>query len=81
MSNDLKKLGLDQEPAWEIAAPGVLVLPGTKYEIRYKIHPTIGPWLTAYHDGAPVGACVTLETVKYDVKKHMQQLLEFGLEP
>jgi hypothetical protein len=81
MSNDLKKLGLDQEPAWEIAAPGVLVLPGTKYEIRYHVSPVLGPWLTAYHDGARVAGCVTLETVKYGVKKHMQQLLELGLEP
>jgi hypothetical protein len=81
MSNDLKALGLDQEPIWKIAAPGVLVLPGTKYEIRYETDRALGRWLTAYHDGERVAGCVTLESVKYGVKKHMQQLLEFGLEP
>ena len=81
MSNDLKALNLDQEPTWKIAAPGVLVLPGTKYEIRYEVDLALGRYVTAYHDGVRITGCVTLESVKYGVKKHMQQLFEFGLDP
>jgi hypothetical protein len=81
MSNDLKALGLDQKPAWESAAPGVLVLPGTKYEIRYETHPILGTWIVAFHDQSKLFGDAALASVKYGVKKHMQQLLEFGLEP
>ena len=79
--SDLKNLGLAQEPTWIIAAPGVLVLPGTKYEIRYETHPILGTWIVAFHDASRLFGDAALASVKYGVKKHMQQLLEFGLEP
>ena len=79
--SDLENLGLAQEPTWIIAAPGVLVLPATKYEIRYETHPTLGTWIVAFHDDSRLFGDAALASVKYSVKKHMQRLLDFGLEP
>lgn len=82
MMVNLEKLGIDPNPKWELTKPGVLVLPGTKYEIRYEAdYLGLGPWFVYYHDKKVIGFDATIESVKYSVKLHMARLLEKGLEP
>ena len=79
---DLKSLGLDPAPTWELAAPGILRLSGTKYEIRYEAdYHGLGPWFTYWHDKKQIGFDASIESVKYSVRRHMEQLLQMGLEP
>ena len=71
---------LNTTDQWVIAAPGVIVLPTTGYEIR--LNPENGKF-RAYRCGKPIGAAEehTLTMVKLVVRDHMRDLLAVGIEP
>ena len=65
---------LDQ---WFVVEPGVIVLPTTRYEIRYG-----SAGFCIWHNGQSIwGGYQSLDAAKRDVLLHMRNLLAVGLEP
>jgi hypothetical protein len=62
---------------WVLAEPGRLVLPQTKYEIRWI--GTKYPW--AFWDGNEINPGGSIEEAKRIAENHMRDIIEMGLEP
>lgn len=62
---------------WTLAEPGRLVLPHTKYEIRWT--GTGSP--TVWWDGRGIYAAANLADAKRCMAGHMRDLIECGIEP
>jgi hypothetical protein len=78
---DLNEINLNPNPEWVIREAGILIWQGTKYEIRHEICSLNLEWLTVYYNGRAISRDANLESCKYTARRHMQKLLEMGLEP